>query len=92
MTVWMDKTGNGRDCLRTDSEAVGAAGKVKSLPVDYILVRASDGHVFTAEPTKLPRLSSAQVEMVEHFLDKKGMAKPDIFAGQPERAAPKSHG
>nr|CAK32572.1 hypothetical protein 10D02-38 [uncultured organism] len=85
MTVWMDKTGNGRDCLRND-----AGGRVKSLVADCILVRASDGAVTICEPTSLPALSAAQCEMVQHFLDERGMSKVNLFAGQPVRAAPKT--
>ena len=88
MTVWMDKTGNGWDCLRTNSEEAGAAHRMRSLPVDCILVRMSDGAVTIAEPTSLPALSLAQCEMVEHFLAEKGMANPHVFAGQPVRTAP----
>ncbi len=84
MTVWMDKTANGRDCLRND-----ASGRTKALPADCILVRMSDGAVTIAEPEKLPCLSPAQAEMVKYFLAEKGMAEPDVFAGQPEREAPR---
>jgi len=90
MSVWIDKTRNGQDCLRTDSQAVGAGSKVKSLPVDWILQRASDGAFTIMEPVKVPRLSRAQAEMIEHFLAERGMAKPHVFAGQPEREAPKT--
>ena len=90
MTVFMDKTRNGKACLRTNSEEVGAGGRTKSLPVDWILQRASDGAFTIAEPEKLPCLSEAQVEMIRHFLAERGMAKPNVFAGQPERAAKKS--
>ena len=83
MTTWIDKTRNGRDCIRNDG-----SGKTKSLPADWILVRASDGAVTIKEPTSLPALSRAQAEMVEHFLDLKGMSKPNVFAGQPVRTAP----
>ena len=87
MSVFMDKTANGKDCLRFDG-----GGRVKSLVADCILVRASDGAVTICEPTALPALSRAQAEMVEHFLDLKGMAKPNVFAGQPEREAKKLDG
>ena len=85
MTTWIDKTRNGRDCIRNDG-----SGKTKSLPADWILVRASDGAVTIKEPTSLPALSAAQCEMVRHFLDLKGMAKPNVFPGQPAREAKKT--
>ncbi len=92
MTVFMDKTANGKDCIRTNSEEVGAGSRTKSLPADWILVRMSDGVVTIAEPEKLPCLSAAQCEMIKFFLAEKGMAEPDVFAGQPEREAKKPHG
>lgn len=90
MTVWMDKTGTGRDCLHTNSEAVGAAGHTKSLLADCIWVHMIDGAVTIAEPTSLPCLSVAQAEMVKYFLAERGMAAPDVYAGAPVRAAKKT--
>ena len=87
MTTWIDQTSNGKDCIRND-----ASGRTKSLPVDCILVRASDGGVTICEPTALPALSVAQVEMINYFLAERGMSKPNVFAGQPEREAKKPHG
>ena len=89
MTVFMDKTRNGKDCLRTNSEEVGAGGRTKSLPVDWILQRASDGAFTIVEPEKVPRLSLAQAEMIKYFLAERGMAAPDVFAGQPQREVKK---
>lgn len=85
MTVWIDTTRDGRDCLRNDAD-----GKTKSLPADCILVRMSDGAVTICEPTALPALSAAQCEMIEHFLAERGMATPNVFAGQQDRKAPKT--
>ncbi len=87
MTVWMDKTANGKDCLRND-----ASGRTKSLPVDWILQRVSDGAFTIVEPEKVPRLSLAQAEMIKYFLAERGMAAPDVFAGQPQREAKKPDG
>ncbi len=61
-------------------------GRPTALPADHIMIRASDGHVFTAPVglRGLARLSPADVEMVEHWLHEKGVdLKPDIFAGDP---------
>ena len=89
MTVWITKNKFGTDILRNDSEELGCARHPRSLPADHILIRASDGHVFTAPPkVPLARLSAPQAEMVKHFLDKNGMPEPVIFSGEPERAKP----
>ena len=90
MTVWMDKTANGRDCIHTNSEEVGAGKRTNALLADCILMRPSDGAFTIAEPTSLPCLSPAQVEMIKYFLAEKGMSKPNLFAGQPARAAKKT--
>ena len=84
MTVWIDTTRDGKDCLRNN-----VSGRTKSLPADWILIRASDGAVTICEPTSLPALSAAQCEMIKYFLAEKGMSAPDVFAGQPVREAKK---
>ncbi len=89
MTVWIEKNRFGTDVLRTNSPELGAERHPKSLPADHILIRASDGQIFTLPPeVPLRRLSSAQVEMVEYFLAERGMPKINIFVGEPVREAP----
>ena len=93
MTVWIEKNKFDTDILRTDSAELGCERHPKALPADHILIRASDGHVFTAPPrVPLARLSAPQAEMVKHFLDKKGMPEPDVFMGEPKREEKKPHG
>ena len=56
----------------------------RGLGVDNILVRASDGAVFTARPNLpgLSRLGAPEVEMVEFYLrEVDGPRAPNVFAG-----------
>ena len=67
-----------------DAPKYGRHGR--GLQVDHIWVRLCDGHVFTATPHSrgLSRLTEAEVEMVQFYLDQKdGPLVPDVFAGDP---------
>jgi hypothetical protein len=85
MTCWIETDSHGRECIFCDSAAVGADVRRQALNADTVLIRASDGHVFTAPLglSGLSRLSHADVEMVEHWLRERDMPSPNIFAGDP---------
>ena len=81
MTIRIEKDAHGRDVIWGE-----VGGKAVPLPVDDILIRASDGHVFltSAGLPGLNRLRPHEPEMVRHWLrEKGGEIKPDIFAGDP---------
>ncbi len=78
MTCKIDTDAFGRDTIWTEVD-----GRKTALPADQILVRASDGHCFTAPVglRGLSRLGPADVEMIEHYRHEKGIPEPVIFAG-----------
>ena len=78
MTCKIDTDAFGRDVIWCEVD-----GRPTALPAEQILVRASDGHVFTAPVglRGLSRLSAHDVEMIEHYRDEKGMPEPVVFAG-----------
>ncbi len=78
MTCKIEPDAFGRDTIWCEVD-----GRPTALPADQILVRASDGNVFTAALglRGLSRLSPHDVEMVEHFLKERGAAEPVVFAG-----------
>ena len=72
--------------ILTDEARFGR--RPRGLAVNNILIRASDGAVFTARPNLpgLERLSAPEVEMVEFYLretDKLTNRPLDIFVGDP---------
>ncbi len=71
--------------LLTDKARFGAGAR--GLPVDDILLRARDGHVFIKSPSShggLSRPSEVEVEMIRHYFRKtSGPHAPDIFPGDP---------
>ena len=82
MTCWIEKDGDGRDCIYCNSAEVGADVRTQALHADSLFIRVSDGQFFIAgEP--LPRLAPHDVEMAKHFLAERGMPAPDIFTGEP---------
>ena len=78
MTCKIEQDAFGRDTIWCEVD-----GRRTALPADQILVRASDGHVFTAPVglRGLSRLGPPDVEMIEFFRRERGLAKPVIFAG-----------
>ena len=78
MTCRIEKDGVGQDVIWCEVD-----GRPTALPAEHILIRASDGHVFTAPVglRGLARLSPADVEMVEHYRHERGMCEPVVFAG-----------
>ncbi len=78
MTCKIEPDAYGKDVIWTEVD-----GRATALPAEQILVRASDGHVFTAPVglRGLSRLSPHDVEMVEHYRHEKGMCEPVVFAG-----------
>ena len=84
MTVRIETDPIGRDVIWSE-----VGGKAVRLPVENILIRASDGHVFTTPPgsyrwTVLERLRPHEVAMVEFWLREKAVEiAPNIFAGEP---------
>ena len=78
MTIKIESDAFGKDIIWTEVD-----GRPTALPAEQILVRASDGHVFTAPVglRGLSRLSAHDVEMVEHFRDERGLCEAVIFAG-----------
>ena len=78
MTIRIESDAYGKDIIWTE-----VGGRPTALPADHVLIRASDGHVFTAPIglRGLSRLSPHGVEMVEHFLKERGLAEPNVFAG-----------
>ena len=78
MTCKIDTDAFGRDVIWTEVD-----GRKTALPADQILIRASDGHVFTAPVglRGLSRLSLHDVEMIEHYRHEKGLCEPVVFAG-----------
>ena len=69
ITTWIDKGGSEHLKL-SDESKYGRHGR--GIPVDFILMRVSDGHFFRAAPglRGLERLSEAEAEMVNHYLKK----------------------
>ncbi len=66
----------------SDEERFGR--RPRGLAVNNILIRASDGAVFTARPDLpgLSRLGAPEAEMVEYYLDNEGGPRaPNVFAG-----------
>ena len=78
MTCKIEQDAFGRTVIWSEVD-----GRPTALPADQILVRASDGHVFTAPVglRGLSRLGPPDVEMIQHFFHEKGLAEPDIFSG-----------
>ncbi len=78
MTCKIEPDAFGRDTIWTEVD-----GRPTALPADQILVRASDGHCFTAPVglRGLLRLGPADVEMIEFFRREKGMCEAVVFAG-----------
>ena len=78
MTCRIEPDAYGKDVIWCEVD-----GRPTALPADHILIRASDGHVFTAPVglRGLSRLSPADVEMVEHYRHEQGMSEPVVFAG-----------
>ena len=78
MTFKIERDAFGRDVIWTEVD-----GRPTALPADQILVRASDGHCFTAPVglRGLSRLGPPDVEMIKHFFHEKGLAEPVVFAG-----------
>ena len=78
MTLRIEPDAYGKDVIWCEVD-----GRPTALPAEQILVRASDGHVFTAPVglRGLSRLSPHDVEMVEHYRHEKGMSEPVVFAG-----------
>ena len=78
MTIKIEPDARGRDTIWCEVD-----GRPTPLPADHVLIRASDGHVFTAPIglRGLSRLSPHDVEMIEFFRREKGLAEPVIFAG-----------
>ena len=86
MTIKIETDANGLTViLLTDEARFGAGARV--LPVNNILIRGPDGHLFIKSPSShggLSRASEIDVEMVEYYFDKLGGPhEPDIFAGDP---------
>ena len=85
MTIKIETDANGCTMIiLSDPARFGA--RPRGLAVNNILIRASDGAVFTARPDLpgLSRLGAPEVEMVEFYLRETGKLtnRPlDIFAG-----------
>ena len=80
ITTWTDK-GGGAHLKLEDLERYGRGGR--GIPVNCILVRVSDGHVFRAPDglRGLEKLSEAEADMVRFYLDKlDGPIVPVVFA------------
>ncbi len=78
MTCKIEPDAFGRDVISCEVD-----GRKTALPADQILIRASDGHVFTASAglRGLSRLSTHDVEMIEYYRHEKGLCEPVVFAG-----------
>ena len=78
MNCKIDTDAFGRDIIWGEVD-----GRRTALPADQILVRASDGHCFTAPVglRGLSRLGPADVEMIEHYRHEKGIPEPVVFSG-----------
>ncbi len=78
MTIRIEPDAYGKDIIWCEVD-----GRPTALPTDHILIRASDGHVFTAPVglRGLARLAPYDVEMVEFYRHEKGMCEPVVFAG-----------
>lgn len=84
MNIEIETDANGcKMILLSDPSRFGAGAR--GLPVDNILIRASDGHVFVKSSVSrdgLARPSEVDVEMIEYyFRETDGPHAPDIFAG-----------
>ena len=85
MTCRIETDAQGRETIVTDSaDNAGTNSKItgQGLPADSVFIRLSDGACFTKTPP-LNRLSPAEVDMVNHFIEEKGAPQPDVFAGDP---------
>ncbi len=81
MTIKIEPDIYGKDIIWCEVD-----GRPTALPTDHILIRASDGHVFTAPVGLhgLARLAPHDVEMVEYWLRERGVEiGPNVFAGDP---------
>ena len=78
MTCKIEQDAFGRDVIWCEVD-----GRKTALPADQILVRMSDGNVFTAPLMLrgLSRLGPPDVEMVKHFVKEKGIHEPNVFSG-----------
>ena len=67
--------------------AGGGNSKVahQAFAMENVLIRVSDGQGFVAPVglRGLPRPSPAEAEMVDHHVAERGVAKADVFAGDP---------
>ncbi len=83
MTIKIETDPKGHTTIiLTDEARFGR--RPRGLAADNILIRASDGAVFTARPNLpgLSRLGAPEVEMVEFYLrEVDGPRAPNIFAG-----------
>ena len=84
MTCWIEKDGDGRDCIYCNSAEVGADVRTQALHADTLFIRASDGQFFTGpqDLVGMSRLAPHDVEMAKHLMAERGMPAPNIFSGE----------
>ncbi len=82
MTITLETDQNGYEVLTLSDTPKYGSGQ-KALHTDHILISASTGEVFCARPNLpgLSRLGPAEAAMVEHYLRKRGVHEPVVFAG-----------